>query len=234
VALRGAVLAGGAYSGLPEEVKGLFPGSFVFSEELGKWVPEGWEVGPISSFAEVVGGGTPSTKVEEYFSADEIPWLSPKDLSGYEWKYISGGAKDITQAGLKNSSAKLLPIGTILFSSRAPIGYIAVALNELCTNQGFKSLIPNNCDATDYLYLYLKRYTPDLEAIATGSTFKEVSGGALKRFDILMPSPEVLGALSDMVMAWNEKLAVLQEEVSTLTRLRDILLPELISGRLGV
>jgi type I restriction enzyme S subunit len=234
VALRGAVLASGKYAGLPEAVKRLFPEGFVFSEDLGRWVPEGWEVGPVSSFAEVVGGGTPSTKVDEYFSEEGIPWLSPKDLSGYEWKYISGGAKDITQAGLKNSSAKLLPIGTILFSSRAPIGYIAVALNELCTNQGFKSLVPNNDDAIDYMYNYLKRYTPDLEAIATGSTFKEVSGGALKDFEILMPAPNALEAFADMVGPWNEKLAILQEEVSTLTRLRDVLLPELISGRLGV
>ena len=101
-------------------------------------------------------GGTPSTKVEEYFCEDGIAWLSPKDLSGYEWKFISKGAKDITELGLAKSSAKLMPQGTVLFSSRAPIGYVAIAENEISTNQGFKSLVPKTGMCSEFLYYFLK------------------------------------------------------------------------------
>ena len=109
--------------------------------ELGP-IPAGWRVETIDSIAEVIGGGTPSTKIESYFVENGIPWITPKDLSGYTYKYIERGSTDITDEALKNSSARLLPGGTILFSSRAPIGYITIAANPISTNQGFKSLIP--------------------------------------------------------------------------------------------
>ena len=96
----------------------------------------------IKEIGQVIGGGTPSTANSGYYGGD-IPWLSPKDLSNYKKRYISHGEKNITKLGLDNSSAKLMPEGTVLLSSRAPIGYIAIAANEICTNQGFKSIIPN-------------------------------------------------------------------------------------------
>ena len=107
-------------------------------------VPDGWDSYKLSDVCDVIGGGTPSTKIAEYFCEKGISWLSPKDLSGYEWKFISRGATDITSLGLQKSSAKLMQKGAVLFSSRAPIGYIAIAENEVSTNQGFKSLIPKD------------------------------------------------------------------------------------------
>jgi type I restriction enzyme S subunit len=208
-----------------------FPLAFVFNEVLDKWVPEGWGVKTIDKISTVIGGGTPSTKIGEYFCENGIPWLSPKDLSGYEWKYISKGATDITPLGLKNSSAKLLPKGSVLFSSRAPIGYIAIAENEICTNQGFKSLIPDKGVSTEYLYQLLKSSADKIESVATGSTFKEVSGSVLKGIEVLIPSDRILEKLTKSVKASNERALLVQKETQILTQLRDALLPELISGR---
>ncbi|NJC25676.1 restriction endonuclease subunit S [Neolewinella antarctica] len=232
--LRRSVVFSEGYARLPEAVLGLFPVGVGFSEGLGRWVPAGWAVGPVSKFADVIGGGTPSRKVDEYFTNNGIPWLSPKDLSGYNYKYIDKGAQDITKLGLSKSSAKICPIGTILFSSRAPIGYVAVVLNELTTNQGFKSLSPKSYEMTDYLYYYMKRITPEIDAAATGSTFKEISGGALKQIMILMPSLSVLSQFGDSLEGINNKQELLREQIQTLTKTRDTLLPKLISGELVV
>jgi type I restriction enzyme S subunit len=188
----------------------------------------------IDEISTVIGGGTPSTKVGEYFCENGIPWLSRKDLSGYEWKYISKGATDITALGLKNSSAKLMPKGSVLFSSRAPIGYIAIAENEICTNQGFKSLIPNKGVSTEYLFQLLKSNADKIESVATGSTFKEVSGSALKGIEVLIPSDQILEQFTKSVTASNKRALLVQKESQTLTLLRDTLLPELISGRVRV
>lgn len=211
-----------------------FPSSFVFNKTLGKWIPEGWEVKRIEDIATVVGGGTPSTKFEEYFTDNGIPWLSPKDLSGYKWKYIGKGATDITEQGLKNSGAKLMPAGSVLFSSRAPIGYMAIAENEICTNQGFKSLVPDKGVPTEYLYQLLKSNADKIEAVATGSTFKEVSGSALKGIEVLVPSSKLLVEFSEKLKPPSERQLTIQKETETLTQLRDRLLPELISGRVRV
>ena len=99
-----------------------------------------WKEYRLDEVGDIVSGGTPSTKNEDYYG-NEIPWITPKDLSGYYSKYISKGERSITKLGLEKSSAKLLPKGTILFSSRAPIGYVAIAQEDLCTNQGFKNIV---------------------------------------------------------------------------------------------
>lgn len=219
---------------LPENIQKLFPDAFEFSEELDKWVPKGWEVCSINEIAEVIGGGTPSTKIEEYYCQDGIPWLSPKDLSGYEWKFISKGATDITNLGLQKSSARLMPKGTVLFSSRAPIGYIAIAENEISTNQGFKSLVPKNKMASNYLFYFLKTNLTDIEAIATGSTFKEVSGSAIKNFKILIPFPNVIEHFEMKTQEFDAKQLIIQKEVKSLTNIRNTLLPKLISSEIRI
>lgn len=213
------------------ELAQQFPDRFTFNETLNKWIPEGWGVEKIGDVATVIGGGTPSTKVDEYFTDDGIPWLSPKDLSGYSWKYISRGASDISELGLKNSSAKLMPSGTVLFSSRAPIGYIAIAENSVSTNQGFKSLVPNKGVPSEYLYYFLRTHRKRIENVASGSTFKEVSGSSLKGVDILKPSDSLLTSFSTMVESGSSKSLLMKNETETLTKLRDTLLPQLISGK---
>ncbi|MCZ4303423.1 restriction endonuclease subunit S [Zoogloeaceae bacterium G21618-S1] len=143
-------------------------------------LPEGWDVAPIGSVARVVGGGTPPSHDPDNFApvGHGIPWVTPADLSGYRGQFISRGARDLSEAGLARCGATLMPKGTVLFSSRAPIGYVAIAANEISTNQGFKSFVlPAEIDPR-FVYWQLKHLKPEAEAIATGTTFKELSGAA--------------------------------------------------------
>ena len=138
----------------------------------------------ISEIGEVVGGGTPSTEHEEYWNGD-IPWVSPKDLTGYNNVYISHGENFITQKGLNKSGTKLLPQNTVLFSSRAPIGYIALAANPICTNQGFKSIVCNEKLVSPlYLYYYIKSNLNYIKLFGSGATFPEISGSSMKKIKI--------------------------------------------------
>lgn len=209
-------------------------GEMVDAGEIGKEIPKGWKVGRIEDVADVVGGGTPSTKVESYFTNTGIHWLTPKDLSGFEGKFIDRGATDITEEGLKNSSAKLTPKGTILFTSRAPIGYIAIALNSITTNQGFKSLIPKNEMQTEYLYQYLRMITPYVQSISCGSTFGEISGKAMKGIEIVIPEKLVVKKFEEFMAPVNSRIINNIFGVRTLKEIRDSLLPRLMSGRIRV
>ena len=141
----------------------------------------------LSELGEIVGGSTPFTKNESYYGGD-IPWLTPKDLANFNGRYINFGERNITEAGYKSTSVKMLPINSVLFSSRAPIGYVAINnKNEVCTNQGFKSVIPNS--KTDYMFLYylLKYNKNKIEAMGSGTTFKEVSGAVMKNIIVNVP-----------------------------------------------
>lgn len=143
-------------------------------------LPEGWAQVPIGTFARIVGGGTPPSKDPANFAppGQGTPWITPADLSGYRAQTIERGARDLSPAGLAACGATLMPKGTVLFSSRAPIGYVAIAANEISTNQGFKSFIlPEGFDPR-FTYYQLKHLKPEAEAIATGTTFKELSGAA--------------------------------------------------------
>lgn len=143
-------------------------------------LPINWSEVPIGSFARVVGGGTPPSKDPANFAmpGQGIPWLTPADLSGYRHQTIQRGARDLTEAGFAACGATLLPKGSVLFSSRAPIGYVAIAANQISTNQGFKSFVlPEGFDPR-FTYYQLKHLKPEAEAIATGTTFKELSGAA--------------------------------------------------------
>ena len=141
----------------------------------------------LSELGEIVGGSTPFTKNESYYGGD-IPWLTPKDLANFNGRYINFGERNITEAGYKSTSVKMLPINSVLFSSRAPIGYVAINnKNEVCTNQGFKSVIPNS--KTDYMFLYylLKYNKNKIEAMGSGTTFKEVSSTVMKNIIVNVP-----------------------------------------------
>ncbi len=149
-------------------------------------LPNGWLLTTLNKIGQIISGGTPSTSIQDYWGGD-VSWISPVDLSKYESKYISKGAKSITQLGLLKSSAKLMPAGSVLFSSRAPIGYVVIAAQELCTNQGFKSIIPNDSIYNEYLYYFLKASKRQADDLASGTTFKEIS---LTNFSIIeIPLP---------------------------------------------
>lgn len=147
-----------------------------------------WKECTIADIGTVVGGATPSTKDSSNYDGGEIAWITPKDLSNYDDRYISHGERNITEKGLNGCSAQLMPKHSVLFTSRAPIGYVAIADGEVCTNQGFKSVVPN--ENTDYLFLYyLLRYNKDkIEGLGSGTTFKEVSGSTMKGIKVRVPT----------------------------------------------
>jgi len=149
-------------------------------------LPEGWVVKKLGEVGKIVSGGTPSTAIPEYWNGN-ISWITPADLSGYNSKHIESGRKSITELGLQNSSARLIPKESVLFSSRAPIGYVVIAAKEVCTNQGFKSVVPNKSVSSDYLYYFLKASKENAEKVASGTTFKEISLKSFSELEIPLP-----------------------------------------------
>lgn len=166
-----------------------------------------WIECKISDIGTVVGGATPSTKKPENYKNGTIAWITPKDLSTFTGRYIQRGERNITEVGLKSCSTQLLPKDTVLFSSRAPIGYVAIAANEVCTNQGFKSVVPN--ENTDPLFLYyLLKYNKDkIEGMGSGTTFKEVSGNTMKNIVVSIPTDKkVQKRISSMLGSIDDKI----------------------------
>ena len=193
-----------------------------------------WAIGTISDLGTVVGGSTPSKAKPEYYTESGIAWITPKDLSINKSKFVSHGENDITELGLKNSSAAIMPEGTVLFSSRAPIGYIAIAAGEVTTNQGFKSVVPKPGIGTPFVYFFLKNTLPVIEGMASGSTFKEVSGSTMKNVPAVIPDAETLAKFSDFCAPIFAQQRILEEQNQSLATLRDNLLPKLMSGEIDV
>ena len=193
-----------------------------------------WTTGTISDLGTVVGGSTPSKAKPEYYTESGIAWITPKDLSINKSKFVSHGENDITELGLKNSSAAIMPEGTVLFSSRAPIGYIAIAAGEVTTNQGFKSVVPKPEIGTPFVYFFLKNTLPVIEGMASGSTFKEVSGSTMKNVPAVIPDAETLAKFSDFCALIFAQQHILEEQNQSLATLRDNLLPKLMSGEIDI
>ena len=204
-------------------------GEFVESE-LGR-IPKGWRVGTLSDLGEIIGGSTPSKAKPEYYVENGIAWLTPKDLSISNYKFTAKGGIDISQEGYNSCSTKLMPKGSVLFSSRAPIGYITIAKNEICTNQGFKSVVPLVA-GTAFIYYFLKFSTKEIENKATGSTFKEASGSLMKSLPAIIPSKSILNSFEDRMKPVFGMQETLEDESRRLASLRDTLLPRLMSGEL--
>lgn len=183
-----------------------------------------WVEKKISELGNVVGGATPPTKDESNYLNGTIAWITPKDLAGLMGRYISYGERNITENGLRGCSAQLMPKHSILFSSRAPIGYIAISNNVVCTNQGFKSIVPNS--NTDYMFLYyLLKYNKDkIEAMGSGTTFKEVSGTTMKNIVLRVPSSlnvqkriaSILSSIDDKIEENNAINHNLQQQAETI------------------
>ena len=193
-----------------------------------------WQISTISDLGTVVGGSTPSKTKPEYYTNNGIAWITPKDLSINKSKFISHGENDITELGLKNSSATVMPKGTVLFSSRAPIGYIAIASNEVTTNQGFKSVIPYSEIGTAFVYFFLKHSLPVIESAASGSTFKEISGSAMKNIPAIIPDRSTLDQFNSFCAPIFAQQKILEEQNHSLAMLRDSLLPKLMSGAIDI
>jgi type I restriction enzyme S subunit len=150
-------------------------------------IPQGWTWVRLEEIGQIMGGGTPRSDNPTYFSNNAIAWLTPADLYGLKGKFIGKGKRDISELGLIKSSAQLMPPGTVVFSSRAPIGYVAIASNPVSTNQGFKSCVPYEPDMSEFIYYFLKAVAKRLDENASGTTFKEVPA---KQFSqVVMPLP---------------------------------------------
>ena len=219
---------------LEQIAQAIFKSWFVDFEPFGGMMPDDWREGTISDLGDVIGGSTPSKAKPEYYAEHGIAWITPKDLSVNKNKFIAHGADDITELGIRNSSARLMPRGTVLFSSRAPIGYIAIARGEVCTNQGFKSVVPKANVGTAFIYYFLIENLQIIEGMASGSTFKEVSGSTMKGIPAIVPDDDTLRRFQEECTPIFEKQELLEAENAHLAEIRDALLPRLMSGELSV
>ncbi|MBT3039309.1 MAG: restriction endonuclease subunit S [Candidatus Thiodiazotropha sp. (ex Ctena orbiculata)] len=202
-----------------------------------KELPEGWQWTTMEHIADVIGGGTPKSKEKIFFDDGEIPWLTPADLSGYTAKHISKGARNITGAGLNSSSAKLMPAGTVLFTSRAPIGYVAIATNEISTNQGFKSFVLKSEEILpDYVYWWLKGNKQLAESMASGTTFLELSGSKAKQLPIPISPPEqqkrIVAKIEELFSHIDAGIEALKKAKQLLKQYRQSVLKAAVTGEL--
>lgn len=172
---------------------------------LDKTPQKNWQKIKLGDVADVIGGGTPSTKNYDFWNGD-ISWLTPKDLSGYKERYISKGERNITASGLQNSSARILPKGTVLLTSRAPIGYLAIAKQEVCTNQGFKSIVLKNGYLPEFFYYLLKNNIEYIIGMSSGSTFAEISGTQVKNLEFKVPPLDVQKKIAGVLGALDDKI----------------------------
>ena len=208
-------------------------GEMVWNKKLKRDIPISWETKQIDDVAEIYNGATPSTINELNYGGD-IVWITPKDLSDQKQKFVYKGERNISQVGYDSCSTHLLPSNTILMSSRAPIGLLAISKTELCTNQGFKSFAPKSGNTAVYLYYYLQHHIRQIEQLGTGTTFKEVSREDILKFPILKPSDNVLDLWEEMVSALNDRQLEIQKENESLIKQRNELLPLLMNGQVSV
>jgi len=210
-------------------------GKMVWNKELKREIPEGWIAGTLSDLGDILGGSTPSREIEENFDVNGTPWITPKDLSENTGnKFIAKGEVSISEIGLKSASLKILPKGSVLMSSRAPVGYMAIAREPVTTNQGFKSFVPKTDYSTSFIFYTIKNAMPEIINNASGSTFKEISGSTLKTIKVCLPKKEVIQNYSTKVEAIFERQNILELENQKLTELRDWLLPMLMNGQVTV
>ena len=187
-------------------------------------LPAGWRIGTLSDLGEIIGGATPSTDNPELWCDNGISWLSPADLSRQATKFISKGAKDITELGYNSCSTKVLPPGSVLFSSRAPIGLMAITINDVCTNQGFKSIIPKDNIGLEYVYYYVQSIKDKIAEENTGSTFDEVSGQTMKDYSAIIPPDELCDIFSKSVRPIFKHQQIIEQENAKLIELQSLLL----------
>lgn len=225
-----AKMEGRAPAGMDADTAALFPDELVESE-LGL-IPKGWEVATIADLCEIVGGATPSTKNSQYWDEGRHFWATPKDLSALSAPVLWGTSRQITDEGLAKISSGLLPEGTVLLSSRAPIGYLAITQVPTAINQGFIAMKPLNGASSAFLMLWAKTFMDVIVGNANGSTFQEISKKSFRPIQLVRPAGDVLGAFSSLASPLFDAVANLDAESSRLADLRDTLLPRLISGKL--
>ena len=196
-------------------------------------VPEGWEKKRIAKVSETIGGGTPSTKVSEYWDGD-ITWVVPSDITKNNSLVLLKSERKITEKGLRESSAKMVPAETILMTSRASVGFFALMNNEVCTNQGFINIIPHDGYSRMYLLFNLLSRVNEIRSNAKGTTYPEISKGRLREMDIIIPSKTLMEQFEEIVYDVIRQVRCLMQSNMNLTKARDILLPKLMNGEVAV
>ncbi len=200
--------------------------------ELGE-VPKGWRVVLFGEIVEVRGGSTPKTENPTYWNGD-IPWITPKDLTTSDRIHFSKTSRYITQAGLESISKNLLPSGSVLLSSRAPIGYVAINDVPMATNQGFINIICSNQISNLFLFFWLKFNKERLLSFANGTTFQELSKSSFKKIKLILPSEMQMNLFKTKVSPLDLQITNNHDEIEKLSQIRDALLPKLMSGEIRV
>ena len=222
----------GRDTGLSTDIANLFPGQLIDSE-IGE-IPEGWEVSEIGKEVNAVGGSTPSTKEPSYWHLGQHCWATPKDLSKLWSPVLMDTNRKITDSGLQKISSGTLPVGTVLLSSRAPIGYLAIAEIPTAVNQGFIAMRCERRLPNLYVLHWCYQNLDHIRSIAGGSTFAEISKKAFRTVPVLVPSKAILGIYKRLARPLYDRLVVNMKEAATLAGLRDSLLPKLVSGEIRV
>lgn len=222
--------AGREPEGMDAATAALFPAEF--EESALGWIPKGWQISEVGQTAECVGGGTPSTKEAAYWEPPVHAWATPKDLSGLGSPVLWATERRLSDAGLKKISSGLLPPGSLLMSSRAPIGYLAIANIPVAVNQGFIAMRPGGLLPPVYLYFWCQANMDAIKQKANGSTFMEISKTAFRPILLVLPPKEVVARFAEIAGAIFERIAASEQQRAGLTDLRDTLLPRLISGKL--
>ena len=208
-------------------------GKMVWNERLRREIPDNWVVENLSDAAEIYNGATPSTAVQSNYGGD-IVWITPKDLSEQQCKFVYHGARNISQQGYDSCSTHMLPTHSLLMSSRAPIGLLSISEVPLCTNQGFKSFVPKDGYDVFYIFYYIRQQLPKIEQLGTGTTFKEVSREDLMRFPILKIPQGLQREWLSRVESMAERQFKSVLETDKLKKQRDELLPLLMNGQVSV
>ena len=225
-----AKMEGRTPEGMDEATAALFPDGFETSE-LGE-VPRGWRVMPVGDVIEAVGGATPDTKNEAFWEPPVHCWTSPKDLSGIAAPVLLDTERKVSDQGLAKIGSGLLPSGTLLMSSRAPIGYLALAQVPLAINQGYIAMLPGGLLPPLYMYFWCRHNMDNIKGRANGSTFMEISKKAFRPIPVLVPTNDLVTAFTATTEALFARLTANEHQAQTLSTLRDTLLPRLISGQL--
>ena len=197
-------------------------------------IPQGWEVKTVADAFVIFGGGTPSRKEDEYWEAGTIQWYSPSDLTGAGTMFMDDSSDHITERGLAQSSARMFAARSVMLSSRATIGAIAINTHPACTNQGFITCLPNDRVSLYFLFHWLMENVPTFQRMASGATFKEISRGVFKTIEFLQPPDDLVRRFEALAAPMAEQVLALQRQIQNLRRTRDLLLPRLLSGQVAV
>ena len=197
-------------------------------------LPDGWDRQTFDDVCNAVGGGTPKTSKTEYWNDGEIPWYTPTDITRNSCLALLDSATKITEAGLRGSSAKMLPAGTVLMTSRASVGFFGVVDAQSCTNQGFISIIPNDWCARMYLLHNLMHRVEEIRSHAGGATYKEISKGKFRALPVDIPEASLLREFEEQASTFHAQVRNLHTMNQKLAQARDLLLPRLMNGEIAV